>query len=853
MGSLTVEEARERARLLDVTGYQVELDLDRGAQVFGSVTRIAFDCREPGAATFLDVRAVELGSVMLNGRELDPTTCVDGRLPLLDLAASNVVQVEATMAYRHDGEGLHRATDPADGNDYVYAMTFLDAAPTVFACFDQPDLKAPYEVQVRVPQDWSVLGNGAAKQVGPGEWALERTQPLATYFVTVCAGPWVSVRAEHRGIDLGWHARASVAAELREQVDELLEVTRDGLDYFERLFGIDYPFGPSYDQVLVPEFNAGAMENPGCVTYSEHALHRGAATLAQRRGRANTILHEMAHMWFGDLVTMRWWDDLWLNESFAEYMAHRAQEAIGRFEGAWAEFGISRKAWGYAAERRPSTHPVAANPAPDAASALQNFDGISYAKGACVLRQLIAYVDDGPFIAGVRDHLHDHAHGNADLADFLDAVGAASGLDLRSWAQAWLRSAGRDELAVEIETRQDEKTGEMIREARLWRTPPMGEWGELAADRPHALDIAGFTDGQQVWRIDVRALGDETLLPGLTGRPAPALVLPNAADLTWADVRLDAASAVHLPRQLPPLHDPLARVVTWVALADAVVQGATPPDLYLETLVAALPTERDSGVVAMLGRVAGSLATSYFADEQGARTRIARAGHLLLERLGDAQAADATEGVEAAERASLRLAALRIVASATDDVALLRTWLAGEGAADGLGADRDFGWLCLTALARLGAAGETQIEERLAADSSLDGHLAALAARAAIPTAAAKAQAWDVLVGRPEGGGASNSERLHTGLSFWRCPDLDLVRPYVPRYAQELPELAGVLGEYALGRVAEAAFPHAVTEAHTAEVIEAALQRPDLAAAVRRSFADGLADLRYALVSRSRY
>ena len=897
MASLTVVEARERASLVRIDGYALELDLDRGAVVFGSRVRIAFSCNDPGAQTFLDVRAREVTSVVLNGVALDPGGIVDGRLTLPDLCGDNVVEVEATMAYRRDGEGLHRATDPADGHDYVYGMTFLDAAPTVFACFDQPDLKAPYDVRVRVPAHWSVVGNGAARQVGDREWVLARTRPLATYFVTVCAGPWVSVEAEHRGLRLAWHARASLAPQLEAQAPELLRVTRDGLDYYERLFGIDYPFGPSYDQVLVPEFNAGAMENPGCVTYAESALHRGAATRAQRRTRANTILHEMAHMWFGDLVTMRWWDDLWLNESFAEYMAHRATEAIGEFGGAWVDFGISRKAWGYAAERRPSTHPVAANPASDAASALQNFDGISYAKGASVLRQLIAYVGDGAFVAGVRAHLRDHAEGNADLDDFLRAVGVASGLDLRAWAEAWLRTAGRDEIAVEVESRDDEHVGSLITDARVWRTPPIVRGGELPADRPHALDVAGFTGGRQVWRESVRLDVDETVVPSLHGQPVPALLLPNAGDLTWADVRLDAATAIALPAQLPLLSDPLARVVAWVALTDAVVQGATPPALFFDTLVAALPSEPDSGVVAMLGRTAAGLATSYVPEAGAAWARIAEAG------LGVLTAADAGRSVAGPvdstgptrptspngpngptapdapaagrestgspapgpdtdpERESLRLAGLRLVAAATDDVALLREWLRGDGAAAGLGEDRDFGWLCLTSLVRLGAAGADEIEARLAADTSLDGRLAALTARAAIPTAQAKAAAWEVLAGCPEGGGASNYERLHTGLGFWRSADLDLVRPYVARYCDDLPALAAVVGEASLGRIAAAAFPHVLAEPATEEAVARVVEGPlgdlrddrALPAAVRRAFSDGLADLRYALASRRRY
>ncbi|MEO7423274.1 MAG: M1 family aminopeptidase, partial [Ornithinibacter sp.] len=337
MPSLTRAEAVTREHLIVVESVVVDLDLDQGPEVFGSRSVLTFRCREPGGATFVDLRPRSVAAIRLNGLKIDPSTLLDGRLPLHDLPADNVLVVDATMAYSHHGQGLHRSTDPADGEDYVYGHLFLDAAPTVFACFDQPDLKAPYTVTVSAPTDWTVLGNGAATQSAPGRWELSTTRPLATYFVTVCAGPWASVTAEHDGIPLGIHARRSLGEHLREQAEQMLAVTRACLDHYQLLFGIRYPFG-DYHQVFVPEFNAGAMENPGCVTFRDTYVFRGAATPDQILVRDNTIAHEMAHMWFGDLVTMRWWDDLWLNESFAEYMAYRALSALG-VTNAWVEFG----------------------------------------------------------------------------------------------------------------------------------------------------------------------------------------------------------------------------------------------------------------------------------------------------------------------------------------------------------------------------------------------------------------------------------------------------------------------------------------------------------------------------------
>ncbi|HEX6917449.1 MAG TPA: aminopeptidase N, partial [Phycicoccus sp.] len=532
MPSLTRAEATARAALLTVDAMEVALDLDRGPEVFGSRTTIRFTCHAPGASSFVDVRPRTLHAASLNGVPLDTASLVDGRLPVTGLAADNVLEVDATMAYGHDGQGLHRSTDPADDEDYVYGHLFLDAAPRVFACFDQPDLKAPYTVRVGTPTHWTVIGNGAAREVRPGAWELATTPALATYFVTVCAGPYASVRGEHDGIPLGVHARRSLEGHLREQAGHLLEVTAACFDHYHRLFGIRYPFG-EYHQVFVPEFNAGAMENPGCVTFRDTYVFRGAATPDQLLERDNTVAHEMAHMWFGDLVTMTWWDDLWLNESFAEYMAYRAcAEALGQ-EQAWVEFGIVRKLWGYAAERSPSTHPVAGSPAPDALSALQNFDGISYAKGASVLRQLIAHIGDDAFVAGVSDHLRSNAFGNDDLAGFLGAVARAAGRPLDSWADAWLRTAGADRLALG-------------RDGALSRVAPVG----YPAERPHTLDVAAFAGGEEVLREPVVLDAREVQVPGVAGLAGDALLVPNAGDLTWAEVVLDDGTLAALPEGL---------------------------------------------------------------------------------------------------------------------------------------------------------------------------------------------------------------------------------------------------------------------------------------------------------------
>src|SRR3954466_15312523 len=305
--SLTRDEAVQRRGLLDVTSYDLTLDLASDTEVFGSRTVIRF--RSGGGTTFLDVQPRELRAVVLDGAPLEPGGWERGRLPLTASEGEHELVVDAVMGFRTDGEGLHRAVDPADGRHYVYGMSFMDAAPSIFACFDQPDLKAPYTVHVVAPTDWVVVGNGRAEQIEPGRWELATTPPLSTYFVTLVAGPHHQAIAEPDGIRLGLEARASLARRLDDQAPEILTLTRQSFDELHRLFGIRYAFG-DYHQAFVPEFNAGAMENPGCVTFRDPLVFTSRVTRNQHISRATTIAHEMAHQWFGNLVTPAWWDDL---------------------------------------------------------------------------------------------------------------------------------------------------------------------------------------------------------------------------------------------------------------------------------------------------------------------------------------------------------------------------------------------------------------------------------------------------------------------------------------------------------------------------------------------------------------
>jgi aminopeptidase N len=828
MRSLTLVEARERSSLITVTSYAVELDLDRGDEIFGSHATVRFTCAEPGAASWVDLKARSVEAVSLNGEALDPAAVVDGRLPLTGLQADNELVVASTMAYSHDGQGLHRATDPADDRDYVYGHLFLDAAPSVYACFDQPDLKAPYDVTVRAPLDWVVLGNGAATQSGPGRWTLATTKPLATYFMTVCAGPYVSVSDEHDGIPLGIHARASLREPLERHAPELFDVTQRSFDYFHGLFGIRYPFG-EYHQVFVPEFNAGAMENPGCVTFRDQYLFRGAATRDELLGRANTVAHEMSHMWFGDIVTMKWWDDLWLNESFAEYMSHRCLVDATDYTDAWVDSSIVRKVWGYGAERSPSTHPVAGVEALDAQSALQNFDGISYAKGAATLRQLIAYVGDEPFIEGVRAYLTDKSYGNGTLADFLGAIEAASGKDLETWSRAWLLTADRDTISVDVE-----EQGGVIQSAVARRESPT----DRPADRPHAFDVAGWTDGRELGRVTTTITGPQTRLADLEGTPEPALLVPNASDLTWARVRLSDSTVAALPTQLAQVPDDQARAVVWSALIDGVHGATVSPGAFLDVFDAAWPHETSSSILTRIAAYAEHRIVPWFVPREAqdrALARLSTAGAGLLER--------STPGTTES------LAAARMVAGTSADATLLRAWADGEGLPAGLEDDGDFRWIVVRNLASRGLIGVPEIEAYHTKDDTLQGSLNALMCRASLPNAEVKAWAWSQLTGQE---GRSNYEMVHLARGFWMAPDDDLVVDYVPRYFTDVPAMSEWVGEDALSRVVLVAFPRVFTE-ETARLSAATIARDDLTPAVHRSLVDADAELREALASRATF
>ncbi|HLR85465.1 MAG TPA: aminopeptidase N [Nocardioidaceae bacterium] len=809
MANLTVDEARVRAELITVTEYDVELDLDTGSSTFESHTTIRFDSSS-AAETFAELRATEIHELSLDGTPVDPVSCADGRVPLAVTAGAHTLTARTTMSYSNDGEGLHRAVDPIDGEAYLYAMSFLDAAPRIFCCFDQPDLKAPYRISVRAPTHWTVIGNAPATRDDDGTWQLATTKPLSTYFVTLVAGPYHVVTRPHDGIRLGLATRKSLAPHLDKDADELFTVTAQCFDAYHDMFGIRYPFG-DYFQCFVPEFNAGAMENPGCVTFRDDMIFRSRVTDAERSGRARVIAHEMAHQWFGDLVTMRWWDDLWLNESFAEYMAHRVCDEATDVTDSWVDFAGVRKPWGLRADQRPSTHPVAGNGAPDGASALADFDGISYAKGASVLKQLAAHIGDDVFLTGVRAHLSEHAYGNATLDDLLRAWREAGANDLDSWAYAWLRTAGPDTITYDG--------------GRLTVSSPDG------TVRPHTFRVGLLGSGTALRTRRVTLDGGSAPIDTSAGD----LVLLDVGDDTWARFRHDPATLDALVGRWADVTDPVTRAALWLGLRDSVDDAHLPADRIVDHLANAVPHEtQDITLQALALWSQNWLLNRYLPDPRPAREQLAAA---YTERLAGARA-----------NSGLQLAAARGLIGLTADTSLLRRWRAGD-VPDGLVVDDELRWAIVTQLARWGAIGADEIEHELELDPSSSGRVHATRARASMPDPAAKAHAWQRLT---IDDALSNYELYANAEGFWRPEQAELTASYVERYFDEVPATERFRSGWVVAQSAKLAFPVTAVDAATLRMANIASERRDITPGLRRALVDNAADLDRALRVRRR-
>ncbi|MBC9724618.1 aminopeptidase N [Streptomyces sp. TRM68367] len=826
MSVLTRDEAQARAELLDVHHYAVELDLTTGDETFDSNTVIRFTSRgdHKGTDTFVEIKPAELRSVTLDGQPLDAETLDENRLPLKNLTAGeHELRVAAAMRYSRTGEGMHRFTDPSDGETYVYTQLFMADVQRVFAAFDQPDLKAVFDLSVTAPEGWTVLSNGVTEHIGDGRWEAAATPLISTYLVAVAAGPWHSVRTEHRGLPFGLHCRRSLAPYLDEDADELLDVTRACFDRYHEKFEEPYPFD-SYDQAFVPEFNAGAMENPGLVTFRDEFVYRSAVTDAERQLRAVVVGHEMAHMWFGDLVTLKWWDDIWLNESFAEYMGYQIVDEACRFLGTWTDFGVSRKAWGYDADQRTSTHPVAPEAVEDTASALLNFDGISYAKGASALRQLVTWLGEKDFLAGINAHFARHRFGNATLADFIDSLAGATERDVHAWADAWLRTTGVDTLRP-----------------RVTRCGGNGTYTltvERTGSRPHRIAVGLYDrDLTDEGRLTLRERIDLDLPQG-EAQPIgkrPALLLLNDRDFSYAKVRFDPESFEAVRADLAGLPDPLTRAVVWNALRDAVRDGELAPAAYLETARAHLPHETDLALVqGVLAFARVHIADQYIGpeDRPAARSTLTALCRDLIRRTEDG------------DHPGLRLIAVRHFIDTANQPDTVAAWLADGIVPGGPELDPELRWRILGRLAVLGATDEAAIAAELARDPSATGQEGAARCRAALPDPEAKRRAWEAMFASDD---LSNYLFTATAQGFWQPEQADLVGEYVPRFFADAVAVAARRGPAMADAAGRWAFPVHAVDAGTLRLGEECLRDNEPTPQLRRRLLDQLDDLARAL------
>ena len=788
--NLTRLEAADRSATVHTRSYDVTLDLTRGETVFGSSTTVRFTSA-PGSSTFIDLIAPVVHSISLNGRALDPAEVyADSRITLTGLAADNELVVVADCAYMHTGEGLHRFTDPADGETYLYSQFEVPDSRRVFAVFEQPDLKASFTFTVTTPSNWTVLSNSPTPEPTPTEdsdgsgdahtFAFAPTEPMSSYVTAIVAGPYVGATDEYvasdgRTVPLGVYCRKSLVEHMDSA--EILDLTKRGFAYYEDLFATPYAF-TKYDQIFVPEFNAGAMENAGCVTHRDDYIFRSRPVEARVERRAVTILHELAHMWFGDMVTMTWWNDLWLNESFAEFTSTLATAEITRWDQAWTTFQTLEKGWAYNQDQLSSTHPVAAE-INDLHDVEVNFDGITYAKGASVLAALVGYVGRENFFAGIQRYLSAHAYSNAELGDLLRELEAVSGRDLSSWTRLWLQEAGVTTLRLEVVTDADG----VITQAAVRQEIPADSPASL---RPHRVAIGSYsptgrgadTHLERTNRIELDVDGELTQVPELVGAKRADVLVLNDDDLTYAKVRLDEESLSHGLTHIEAFAESLPRSIVLASAWDMVRDGELAASHFLNAALQALDVEEHSSVIqGLLGRITTCL--SAFLPPAVRRDLAPGTADRLLELARAAQA-----GSDKQLQLVRAVAAHAVTGEQLDVVA---SFLEGTSALEGLDVDQDLRWDLLTGLVAAGRFGEERIHAEETRDRTTTGRERAAEARAAIPTPEAKKATWRALVDDASMPNETQVRVLRGLTSVERRPDL--LVPFVSEYVEAIDSL----------------------------------------------------------------
>ena len=840
--NLTRIEAQDRRGVLDTQSYEVELDLTTGPEVFRSTSTVRFTATE-GASTFIDLIARRVHSVTLNGRSIPASAFTDSRIALDELALENELVVVADCEYTNTGEGLHRFVDPVDGEVYLYTQFEVPDSRRVFAVFEQPDLKATFQFTVTAPASWKVISNSPTPEPVPsGEgvatWEFEPTPRISSYITALIAGPYESTFSEltsasGRVIPLGIFARKSLWQYL--DADYIFEKTRQGFAYYEDKFDYPYPFA-KYDQLFVPEFNAGAMENAGAVTFTEVYVFRSKVTDAVKERRVVTILHELAHMWFGDLVTMKWWNDLWLNESFAEWASTIATAEATEWTEAWTTFNAMEKTWAYRQDQLPSTHPVVAE-IRDLEDVQVNFDGITYAKGGSVLKQLAAWVGIDEFFAGVGAYFRKHEYGNTELRDLLTELETTSGRELTEWSKKWLETAGVNTLSPAIVEGADGT----ISAFKIVQTAP----SDYPTIRPHRLGV-GFYDLQngELVRTHFTELdvdGDLTDVPELVGLTRPDLVLLNDHDLAYAKIRLDERSLQTAIDHLSKISDPLARSLVWGAAWDQTRDAEASASDYIDLVLGNIASETESTTVRTTLAQLQLAANSYVTPDKRDASR-----HKVADGLWAlAQAADA-----GSDSQLQFVTAFASAAATPEHWETVRALRAGEITLDGLTIDTDLSWQLLVSLAAGGVITEGVIDEALASDNTAKGAEFAAQAKAALPTPEAKNAAWSSLV---------DSDRLPNtlvraaGLGFTHPAGVLLLDEFVDQYfAMLLPVWESrtyKIAEYLVLGLYPAPLANAKLRDATRAWLSANGEAP---AALRRLVAENLAGVERALAVQER-
>ena len=842
--NLTQVEAADRARLLEVTGYDITLDLtdgygNPGDGAFRSTTVVSFRCSEPGAETFIETAAQTVRSATLNGLPLDLAGfSAEKGLSLTGLAAENELVVDADFAYSASGQGLQRSLDPVDKEIYLYSQFETADAQRVYAAFDQPDLKSVFTWHATVPKHWKVVSNmpvDREEPAGPGAKTVHfQTSPkMSTYITALCAGPYHEIRDEHDGISLGLFCRASMAQYL--DPDDLFLITKQGFDFFHEQFGVRYPL-PKYDQLWVPDFNAGAMENFGCVTHAEaHYIFRSQVTDFEYEQRANTILHELAHMWFGDLVTMRWWNDLWLNESFAEWASHWCNSQATRFTDAWTTFLSVRKSWGYRQDQLSSTHPVYTE-MPDLEAVEVNFDGITYAKGASVIKQLVAYVGLDSFRTGLRAYFGKYAWGNATFDDLLTELETASGRELRKFAAQWLETAQVNTLRPLVEINADGTYGSVV----VHQEAP----ADYPTLRTHRIGVGLYDlDGVQLVRrelLEIDVTGERTEIPALVGVPAADVLLLNDDDLSYTKLRLDERSLATVVEYIAGLDSSLARALVWNAAWDMLRDGEMAARDYVKLVCSGLPAETDINLTTWTARQAAT-AVAQYADPAWQATGWARLAELARGALGEAEAGSGWQ---------LSWARSFITAARTpEEQAILRGWLNGGGVPEGLVVDTELRWSLLQALASLGAATDDEIENELNSDRTASGEREAAVARALLPTAENKARVWGELTGEGDLPNWLNRSLLS---GFQSTKQVELTAPYAEKYFEVVADVWARSDSEPAQEFVMMGYPIYQIDERTVELTDAWLAREGQPASLRRLVAEGRDGITRALKARAK-